>query len=229
MVGSKLMDSIDNQCKVLKNLDSNSTAVFGGLHVVLVLGDFHQFPPVQAKALWQKQESQEEKRGQLLWHLFKDTIVLTEQMRQQDDTEYYNLLTRARNATLTEADIDTLNSRVISRFESLPDRPNTCIVRSNKLRFIINRQQYEPLAQYQQQQIFLFPARHSRHKMVNRMKNIDIDKLLELQDSSTVKSPGLFTYVKDMPAAILSNISTPLGIVNGAQGKIVGIIPDSNG
>ena len=66
MVSSKLMDSIDKQCKVVKNLDSNSTAVFGGLPIVITLGDFHQFYPVRAKALWQKQESHDEKRGQQL-------------------------------------------------------------------------------------------------------------------------------------------------------------------
>jgi ATP-dependent exoDNAse (exonuclease V) alpha subunit len=44
MVSSKLMDSIDKQCKIMKNLDSNSTAVFGGLPVVIVLGDFHRVP-----------------------------------------------------------------------------------------------------------------------------------------------------------------------------------------
>ena len=31
MVSSKSMDSIDQQCKIVKNLDANSTAVFGGL------------------------------------------------------------------------------------------------------------------------------------------------------------------------------------------------------
>jgi hypothetical protein len=43
LVSSKLMDSIDKQCKVVKNLDDSSTAVFGGLPVVIALGDFHQF------------------------------------------------------------------------------------------------------------------------------------------------------------------------------------------
>ena len=52
MVSSKLMDSVDKQCNAMKNLDSNSTAVFGGLPVVIALGDFHQFPPVRARALW---------------------------------------------------------------------------------------------------------------------------------------------------------------------------------
>jgi hypothetical protein len=54
MASSKLMTAIGEQCKTVKNLDSNSTAVFGGFAVVLVLGDFHQFAPVKAKALWQK-------------------------------------------------------------------------------------------------------------------------------------------------------------------------------
>ena len=41
MVSSKLMDSVDKQCNAIKNLDSNSTAAFGGLPVVIALGDFH--------------------------------------------------------------------------------------------------------------------------------------------------------------------------------------------
>jgi ATP-dependent exoDNAse (exonuclease V) alpha subunit len=76
MVSSKLMDSIDKQCKLMKSLDSNSSAVFGGLHIVIVLGDFHQFSPIQAKALWQKQETNDEERGQQLWHMFKDIVIL---------------------------------------------------------------------------------------------------------------------------------------------------------
>jgi len=110
MVSSKLMDSIDRQCNVMKNLSSDSTAVFGGLHVVIVLGDFHQFPPIQAKAFWQNQEGPAEKRGQLLWHMFKDVVVLTEQMRQQHDLGYRQILKRARNGTLIQADVDLLNN-----------------------------------------------------------------------------------------------------------------------
>src|SRR5467141_2882725 len=38
MVSSKLMDSIDKQCNVVKNLDDSSTAVFGG-------GQYHRKEP----------------------------------------------------------------------------------------------------------------------------------------------------------------------------------------
>ena len=229
MVSSKLMDSIDKQCKVMKNLNSNSTAVFGGLHVVIFLGDFHQFPPIQAKALWQKQESNDEKRGQQLWHMFKDVVLLDEQMRQQHDAAYHKLLQRARNATITQADVNLLNTKVVTHLESRPDRINTCIVRTNKLRHVIIRLQIERFARIRSQKVFILPARHTRWKKAKGTRSLEVDKLLEVQDSSNVKGPGLLMYTQNMPAAVLSNISTRLGIVNGAQGRAVEVVPDPDG
>jgi hypothetical protein len=55
---------------------------------------------------------------------------------------------------------------------------------------------------------------------------VPIDEILEIPDSSKVKGPGLFLYTKDMPTAVLANISTRLGIVNGAHGRAVGIVPN---
>jgi hypothetical protein len=108
MVSSKLMDSIDRQCNVMKNLSSDSTAVFGGLHVVIVLGDFHQFPHTgQGVVAKTRKPRQETRPAPIIAHV--DVVVLTEQMRQQDDLEYHQLLKRARNATLTQTDVDLLN------------------------------------------------------------------------------------------------------------------------
>ena len=76
------------------------------------------------------------------------------------------------------------------------------------------------------QKITVYPARHTRWKKAKGAQDLDINKLLEVQDSSDVKGPGLLLYTQDMPAAVLSNISTPLGIVNGAQGRAVGVVPD---
>ena len=50
-----------------------------------------------------------------------------------------------------------------------------------------------------------------------------------MQDSSDVKGPGLLLYTKDMPAVVLSNVSTRLGIVNGALGKATGVVADPAG
>jgi PIF1-like helicase/Helitron helicase-like domain at N-terminus len=231
MVGSVLMNSIDKQCAAMRNLSSDSTTVFGGLPVVIVLGDFHQFPPVRKKSLWQAQDTDEEKRGQQLWHMFKHVIILDEQMRQQQDPQYYQLLRRARNGSITQGDVDVLNTRVVSQLNSLPEEMTTCIVRKNKLRHTINRIQIERFARSQGQKIFVFPARHTRRKKRKgqKVRDLTIDELLELQDGSEAKGPGLLFYTKNMPTVVLMNISTPLGIVNGAQGTSVGVVPDPNG
>ena len=161
--------------------------------------------------------------------MFKDVVLLDEQMRQQHDTAYHELLQRARNATITQADVDMLNTRVVTDLESSPDQINTCIVRTNKLRHLINRLQIKRFARSQGQKIFIFPAHHARWRKPRGMRNVEVDKLLEVQDSSNVKGPGLLMYTQNMPTAVLSNISTPLGVVNGAQGRAIGVVPDPNG
>ena len=45
----------------------------------------------------------------------------------------------------------------------------------------------------------------------------------------TAKGPGLFLYTKGMPVTILFNISTPLGLVNGARGTAAGIVTHPDG
>ena len=61
------------------------------------------------------------------------------------------------------------------------------------------------------------------------MRNLEVDKLLEVQDSSNVKGPGLLMYTQNMPTAVLLNISTRLRIVNGAQGRAIRVVPDLDG
>jgi hypothetical protein len=76
----------------------------------------------------------------------------------------------------------------------------------------------ERYARSRHQKIFIFPARHTRRRKTKRWRDLNIDQLLELQDNSETKGPGLLMYTQDMPVIALSNVSTRLGIVNGAQG-----------
>ena len=93
----------------------------------------------------------------------------------------------------------------------------------------LNRLQIERFARSRGQKIFIFPARHTRRKKAKRGRDLGVDKLLEMQDTSDVKGPGLLLYTKDMPTAVLSNVSTRLGIVNGALGKATGVVADPAG
>lgn len=227
MVGSKTFDEINQQCKSIKNLEPDSTAVFGGLHVVVVLGDFHQFAPVGDTALWDEQSLKfpEKIKGQQLWHQFTDVIVLDEQMRQLQDKTYHELVQRARTGTISQADVDLLNTRIAINLDA-EDEDNICIVRENKLRHMINRLQIERFAEARNQMIYLFPATHTRAKLVKASENPSLDMVLQEQDRSEVKAPGLFLYTPNMPAMVLSNLCTRLGIVNGARGRAVEVVPD---
>jgi hypothetical protein len=98
-----------------------------------------------------------------------------------------------------------------------------------RLRHTINRLKIERFAQSQGQKIFIFPARHTRRKKAKGARDLEVDRLLEVQDSSEVKGPGLLMYLQNMPIGVLSNISTRLGIVNGAQGRAIGVVPDHDG
>ena len=189
------MDSIHKQCNAVKNPDGNSTAVFGGLPVVIVLGDMHQFSPVRAKALWQKQESPSKIREQQIWHMFKDVAVLDQQMRQQQDVQYHQLLQRARNGTLTQADVDLLNTRVVTELDSQPGLFDAStavawIVRTNKFRHAINHVLIKSFARSRGQKRTIYPASPTRWKKAKGARDLDIDKLLEVQDGSDVKGHG---------------------------------------
>jgi hypothetical protein len=70
--------------------------------------------------------------------MFKDVVLLDEQMRQRNDVAYHEFLSRVRDGTVTQEDVEMLNSKVVDELEARPDRINTCIVRTNRLRHLIN-------------------------------------------------------------------------------------------
>ena len=51
MTDLSMLNTINNQCKIAKSLDRNSPDLFGGLPIVIFMGDFYQFPPVRGPAL----------------------------------------------------------------------------------------------------------------------------------------------------------------------------------
>ena len=87
----------------------------------------------------------------------------------------------------------------------------------------------EHFAQSRSQNIYIFPALHSRTKFINSSPLLLEDMLQQTDQGTKFPSPGLFLYTRDMPAIILSNISTALGHVNGARGIATGILVDPTG
>jgi hypothetical protein len=101
----------------------------------------------------------------------------------------------------------------------------------NAIHHIINHIQIQRFARAQHQKVFIFPALHT-HTQSSSPTNLRlyVDDLLGIPKQGTkVPSPGLLLYTASMPAMVLTNISTQVGLVNRASGRAIGIIINSTG
>lgn len=102
------------------------------------------------------------------------------------------------------------------------------IVQKSKTRHLINRLQIEKYARANNQDIIIFPAKHYRMKK-DGGNLIQHESLFEAQDGEgNCTGPGLLLYCKGIPACLLANHCTPLGIVNGARAIVHGVVPNPN-
>lgn len=67
MVDLAELSIINTHCKIARSLYTSSTDLFGGLPVVILIGDFHQSSPVQAQPLWKLPGNDTEQDGKLIW------------------------------------------------------------------------------------------------------------------------------------------------------------------
>ncbi|KJZ70804.1 hypothetical protein HIM_09817 [Hirsutella minnesotensis 3608] len=100
---------------------------FGGIPVVLLMGDFYQFAPVlETSVLVDRmvdlpymaslgQAAIAHHHGHSLWLMFKTVILLEEQVRARDDPQLGALLDRVRAGTQTMEDLDLLNTKLVDR------------------------------------------------------------------------------------------------------------------
>lgn len=231
MMDLTTLNTINNQCKIAKSLDRSSPDLFGGLPIVIFMGDFFQFPPINGPALWREPRNgnDEDANGQIIWHQFKDVIILDQQMRQAKDPRFYELLSRARTGTPTEDDLALLNTRVIPSLFTPALIDATIVVKLNALRHRINHIKMEHFARSRSQRIFVFPAQHSRIKSTPQSALYLEDLLKQMDQGARIPFQGLLFYTPGMLAMILANICTPLGHVNGAHGIASSIVVDPTG
>jgi hypothetical protein len=231
MIDLSTLSTINNHCKTARSLERASPDLFGGLPMVILMGDFHQFPPVRGQPLWKLPKTESDHEGKLIWNQFKQVVILHEQMRQINDIPYQTLLARARTGALTEDDLSILNSKAITSLASPHLEDATAVTKMNALRHVINRIQIQRFARARHQKVFIFPAIHTRTRSSGPTNlRLHADDLLAIPEQGTkVPFPGLLLYTASMPAMVLTNISTQVGLVNGASGRAMGIVVDSTG
>ena len=151
-------------------------------------------------------------RGKALWESFTNVILLTEQMRQAEDTEFHGILKRAREGTLNESDYRKLSEKVSDGIEFGPGSP-TIITCTNAIRHQLNMMGVLGMGAKTGEPVYLFIGKHQHHPSIPKSQLMAIG-----DESSKLPGPGIFAYTKGMPVMINVNIHIDLGIVNGKEG-----------
>jgi hypothetical protein len=231
MVSLENLVQLNDRCNSIWDSNRSSDTVFGGIPLVILLGDFNQFRPVRGHAIWSQNIADVAilKSAKEIWGHFSTVVFLTEQMRQAEDLPFQNLLNRARSASLTEDDVATLNTCTVAarvaNGETLPDRS---IIRVNRIREEINLSHLQKFAKERGQKIYLFPAKHDGPNIPTVDSTTLLKLMFQVGEVQHLKGPGFFAFTKGMPVMLLQNTNTSAGLVNGMTGSAEEVILDIN-
>ncbi|KAG7408961.1 ATP-dependent DNA helicase PIF1 [Fusarium oxysporum f. sp. raphani] len=209
---------------------------FGGIPVVLLMGDFYQFAPVLEKSLLVDrmidpayaaslgQAAIAHHRGHSLWLMFRTVILLEEQVRARDDPQLGALLDRVRAGTQAREDFDLLNTRLVDRSQITFKAGLRAITPLNRNRWALNMEALVDWARFHTKHISIFISTHTwRSRTLSQQ---EVAQTIEQGDSSNCKIPGIFFYAQGMPVVVNKNTYTGLRVVNGAEFTAVDFIPD---
>ena len=222
MIGTHDLVRLNEQCERLWNSRQDSDTLFGGIPLVIFLGDFQQFSPVGGTALFQTPKTEIDKRAGEIWKNFKHVLFLTEQMRQAEDVTYQEMLARARSATLTQEDVDILNGQTTEiRLAQGEVLPKNSIIRLNIERERANRRQLEAFARQHNQKIYMFPAL-TKPPLGLRRREMH-QQMLAVGEVQGWKGTGMMLYSPGMPGVLLDNKYTKGGLVNRTIRTVKGV------
>ncbi|KAJ3454832.1 hypothetical protein MRS44_013432 [Fusarium solani] len=209
---------------------------FGGIPVVLLMGDFYQFAPVLETSLLVDrmvdlaytaslgQATIAHHRGHSLWLLFKTVILLEEQVRARDDPQLGALLDRVRAGTQTTEDLDLLNTKLVDRSQVTFKDGLRAITPLNRNRWSLNMEAVVGWARFHRRHISVFVSSHTwRSRALSQQ---EVAQTIEQGDNSNCKIPGVFFYAQGMPVVVNKNTYTGLKVVNGAEFTAADVIPD---
>ena len=214
MVPYEMLCMINSRLRQLKN----SEELFGGINV-LVFGDLMQLPPVRGKQVFQQPEHLQPATH--LWQLFT-LIELTENMRQQGDTTFIDILNALRVGELTTNQMAMLMDRV-----SADEDGEFSIERA--LRIYPTNQQVDDhnkrvLEHFRSKGVEMFKVQAQDSLIdASRPLKYSIDTVIQKDINKTGGLPKELEIFRGAKVMLRSNIDHGKGLVNGAIGFITKI------
>ncbi|XP_033759087.1 uncharacterized protein LOC117341337 [Pecten maximus] len=205
MVGSQTFSNVD---LTLQEIFENDKP-FGGISV-LVVGDLMQLNPVGEAPVFKGNKHGYSALAPVLWHLFS-LHELTDIVRQKEDPDFAQLLSRVRLGQHTDNDIQELKS-----LETNDSLPKDClsIFLTNVLKDSYNSKQLQSLTT----NIYTIQAKDSSKDLETRRASVSVTS------TDPHETGGLSAEVKvAVNARYMHTKNTDIedGLVNGTTGTIV--------
>ena len=194
MVGATNWGWMENNCAYgISNKFNKSNVSWGGLPIIIALGDDIQFPPVcDAPVFKSKLKSLAAMRGSLIWKEFTTVVHLQKSVRQNPDQYFFKeSLSALRSYSLSKEHAQWLQSyqwdNVNNRWPDLTDR-------------------------MQMQSLYIFP-RHKEKQIHNKSKLLELNKS---EPIAKIKSHTTGTH-QSAPAAQAQGLEPILWLCKGAK------------
>lgn len=213
---------------------SDPTQAFGGINVILV-GDFHQFPPPGREdlALFNRRPPTKTAAiGRAIFEQFETVVILKEQMRIRD-ARWMNILQRARTGDCTEDDVSEIRKLVVTEpdcsipdFDEEPWSSAVLVTPRHGVRSPWNDAAIEKHCARTGNVLYTFDAEDTVGRERKELSMRERVIVAGMREKKTARLPNRTSVAVGMKAMVTWNISTDADLANGARGEIVDIVLD---
>jgi len=246
MVSGRLFHTVSKRLNFLRGHHDAENVYFGRVPVVMVLGDFAQFPPVSANSVIFPAKlgaprnqspsgstedainisprditaATEQLAGYKLFQKFTNVIILNEQMRATDP-ELRVMLQELRDGNPTEKYQNKLNDKVVDLETPVDWEEVRALTPTNATRWRLNMEAVVAFARARGQLVRIFISEHNWTDP-NPMQRLPT---ISFGDNSWTDVPGMFFYTDYMPVLTNKNQYPGLKLMNGTEFITRGVIP----
>lgn len=212
----------------------NRDMPFGGKLNVILVGDFHQFPPVVKKsALYRTDQHTDDtwaEIGKSIFACFDTAVLLKKQMRSVDP-EWSELLERARYWKTTDDDEAILDSLTLTNpqcpktdFEIHPWNNAVLITTRRTVRNAWNKAMVEKLSRKEGKTVLVCPSNDYTGRRKNALN--DAEREANLRDEGEWDLASTLELFEGMRVIITFNIAVESHLANGSIGTLEKIYLD---